>query len=65
MAPHVAARGADQPGRRPLLIVEQRLQQVLGRQPLVELADGNGLRGLQEPAGALGKLLDVHDVPFE
>ena len=46
----VAAGGADQPGRGTFLVVEQRLQQVLGGDPLVELADGDGLGGLQEAA---------------
>ena len=33
---------------------------VSGAALLVELADGNGLRGLDEPARTLGELLDVH-----
>ena len=42
----VAARGADQPGRGAFLIIQQRLEQVLGRQTLMELADGDSLCGL-------------------
>ena len=56
----VAAGGADQPGGGAFLVVQQRLEQVLGRDPLVEFADGDGLRGLQESPRALGELLDVH-----
>ena len=56
----IAASGADQARRRTLLVVQQRLEQVLGRQPLMKLADRDGLRGLQKAFAAIGKLLDVH-----
>ena len=56
----VAAGGADQARRGALLVVEQRLQQVLRRDALVVLADSDGLRGLEEPPRAVGELLYVH-----
>ena len=56
----IAAGGADQAGRRALLIVQQGLQQMLGRHPLVVFTDGDGLRRLQEALGAVGEFLDVH-----
>ena len=59
-ARRVAAGGADQARRGALLVVEQRLQQVLRRDALVVLADRDGLRGLEEAPRAVGELLDVH-----
>ncbi len=56
----VATGGADQAGRGAFLIIEQRLEQMLGRDPLVEFADRNGGSGLQEALRALGELFDVH-----
>ena len=56
----VAARRLDQPGGHALLVVEQRLQQMRRRDPLVMLADRNRLRRLQEPARAVGELFEVH-----
>ena len=58
----IAAGGPDQAGGRAFLVVQQRLQQMLGRDPLVELADRDGLGGLKEPAGPLGEFLDIHVV---
>ena len=58
----VATRGVDQPSRHALLIVEQRLQQMRRRDPLVMLADRDGLRRLQEAARAIGELFEVHSV---
>ncbi len=56
----VAAGGAYEAARSALRVVEQGFQQVLGADALVILADGDGLRGLQESLGALGEALDVH-----
>ena len=56
----VGAGGTDQPRRRPLLVIEQGLQQMLGRELRVEFADRDRLRGLNEPARAFGKLFNVH-----
>ena len=56
----VPARRADQPGGGAFLVVEQRLQQVLGGDPLVEFADGDRLGGLQEAARPLGEFLNIH-----
>ena len=56
----VAARGLDQPGGHALLVVEQRLQQMRRRDPLMMLANRDRLRGLQEPARAVGELLKIH-----
>ena len=56
----VAACGLDQAGGRAFLVVQQRLQQVLRRDLLVELADRDGLGGLQEATRPLGEFLNVH-----
>jgi len=56
----VAPGGADQPGGGTVRVVEQGLEQVLGQDPLMVFADGDGGCGLQEAAGAFGELLDVH-----
>ena len=63
----LAAGGADQAGRGAFFIVEQRLQQVLGGDPLGKLADGDGLGGLQKALGAFGEFLDIHSgaCPFK
>ena len=58
----IAARGADQTRRGALLVIEQGLEEVFGGDPLVEFADGNGRRGLQESPGAFGELLYIHRV---
>ncbi len=60
----VAARGLDQPGRHALLVVEQRLQQMRRRDPLMMLAHGDRLGRLQEAACAIGQFLKVHGSPF-
>jgi hypothetical protein len=60
----VGAGGADQAGGGPLLVVQQGFEEVFGRDALVEVAYGDGLRGLQKAAGALGEFLDVHVCPF-
>jgi hypothetical protein len=56
----IAARGGDQVGRQPLLVIQQRFEQMFGGQPLVPLAQRNGLCRLQEPARAVGELFQVH-----
>ena len=56
----IAAGGPDQAGGGAFLVVQQRLQQVLRGDPLVEFADRDGLGGLQESPGALGEFLDIH-----
>jgi len=57
----LAPSRADQPRRHPLLVLEQRFEQMLGRHPLMVHADRNGLRRLEKPLGALGIFVDVHD----
>ena len=46
----VAAGGADQAGGGAFLVIQQRLEQMLGRDALVEFADRDGAGGLQEAA---------------
>ncbi len=58
----IAAGGADQVGCHALVVVEKRLQQVLGRDALVVLADCDRLCGLEEALGAVGEFLEVHGV---
>ena len=41
----------------------ERFQKMRRSDALVILAHGNGLRGLDEPARAIGKFLEVHVVP--
>ena len=62
----IAARALDQVRRQPLLVVEQRLQQMLRQEPLVVLAQRDRLRRLHEPARPLRKLLEIHviSLPF-
>ena len=49
----ISARGADKTGGCALLVIQQRFQQMLGSDALVELADGDGLRSLHESAGSV------------
>ena len=56
----VAAGGLDQACRHPLIVVEQRLQQMGRRDALVMLADRDRLRGLKEAARAVGELFEIH-----
>ena len=44
----IAAGSLDQAGRGAFFVIQQRLQQVFGGDALVELADRDGARGLQE-----------------
>ena len=61
----IAARRLDQPGGHALLIVEQRLQQMRGRDALMMFADGDRLGRLQEAARAIGEFLKIHSTyPF-
>ena len=59
----IAARSLDQAGRHALLVFEQGLEQMFGADTLVRIANGNGLRGLQEPLGAIGQLFEIHKTP--
>ena len=56
----IAAGSPDQPGRGPLLVIQERLQHMLGRDPLIEFANRDRLRSLQEAARALGQFFHVH-----
>ena len=56
----IAAGAVDQTRGQTLRIVEQDLEHVLGRELLMALAQGEGLRGLDETAGAVGVFLDIH-----
>ena len=60
----VAARGLDEPGRHALLVIEQRLQQMRRRDPLMMLANGDRLGRLQEAARAVGQFLKIHELPL-
>ena len=65
-----ASRGApagalDQAGGHAFRIVEQHLQQVLGRELLMALAERLGLRGLDEAPRPLRVFLEIHRLtPF-
>ena len=56
----VAARGPDQTGGGAFLVIQQRLQQVLGGDPLVEFAYRDGAGGLEEALRTFGEFLNVH-----
>ena len=58
----VAAGGLDQARGHALLVVEQRLQQMRRRDALMMLANRDRLRGLQEPARAVGELFKIHSI---
>ena len=58
----VAARSVDQPRRHALLVVEQRLQQMRGRDPLMMLPNRDRLRRLKEAARTVGELFKIHRV---
>src|SRR3546814_1129617 len=60
----LAAGLADKVTRQPLLVVQQHLQKVLRREALVVLAAGQGLRGLEEAARALGIAIEIHQYPL-
>ena len=56
----VAARLADETCGHALAVVEQRLQEMLGRELLVAFAQRDGLRRLHETAGAVRIHLEIH-----
>ena len=58
-----ASRALDDAGRQPLGVVEQHLEQVVGAELLVLLAQGQALGRLHEPLGTVGVYLEVHDIP--
>ena len=58
----VAARSLDQAGRHALLVVEQRLQQMRRRDPLMMFAHGDRLGRLQKATCAIGQFLKVHRI---
>src|SRR5262249_1148553 len=57
-----AAGALNKPGGKPLLIVEENLEDVLRSELLVTLANRKVLRRLHETAGALGVFLEIHSV---
>ncbi len=62
----VGAGGAKQVGGEALAVVEQDLEEVLGREALVAAALREGLRGLEEAAGTFRVDLWIHGIePFE
>src|SRR5262249_53464713 len=54
------ARAVDQAAGQALGIVEQNLEQVLGDELLMALAQGQRLGGLNETAGPVGVFLEIH-----
>ena len=55
-----AARTSNQVARQPLIVIHQCFEYMCGLQPLVPLAQRNGLRGLHESPCPLGELVQVH-----
>ena len=55
-----AARAVDEPGGQSFGVVQQHLEQMLGRELLMTLALRHRLRGLHEAAGAVGVFLEIH-----
>ena len=58
-----SAGALDQAGRQALRVVEQDLEQVLGAELLVALAQGEALGRLHEALGAIGILVEIHVYP--
>ncbi len=56
----IAAGAVDQPGGKPLRVVEQDFENMFGRELLVPFAQRERLGGLDESAGAVGIFLDIH-----
>ncbi len=56
----IAAGRPDQAGGGAFLVVQQRLQQMLRRDPLMEFADRDRLRGLEKAPRPFGEFLNVH-----
>ena len=54
------AGAVDQPGREPLLVVEQDFENMFRRELLMPLTGCETLRRLDEPARAFGVFFDVH-----
>ena len=52
--------GVHQIGRQAVLVVEQYLEQMFGRQTLVAFAQGQTLGRLDKALGAFGVVVDVH-----
>jgi hypothetical protein len=46
--------------RHALLVLEQRLQQMFGGDPLMAHPDRDGLRRLEKALGAVGEFFEVH-----
>src|SRR6202035_1170681 len=57
----VAPGGANEIGAQPLAVLQQHLQQVLRRQPLVAAPQRHRLRRLQKPLRAIGIFLEFHN----
>ena len=60
----IAVRGFDQPGAHAFIVFEQRLQQMLRRDPLMVDPDRNGMRRLEKALGAVCEFFEVHSFPF-
>ena len=58
----LAPGALDQIGGKPLIVIHQRLQKMLGHHPLMALAHRDGLRRLQKAARPFRELLHVHRV---
>ena len=50
----------DEPGGKPLLVIEQDLQKMFGRELLIAFAHGERLRALDKPARPLGVFFEIH-----
>ena len=59
----IAPGTLNQLGSHALAIVQQRLQQMRRRDPLVIHADSNRLRSLQKAFGPVGELFEIHEYP--
>ncbi len=60
----IAARLVDEAGAKALLVVEQDLQDVLGRELLMAFAKRQRLRGLNETARPFRIFLEIHGLPL-
>ncbi len=58
----IAAGGIDQVGAKAFLVVEQDLEQMFRRQPLVSAAQRQILGGLDKSLGPLGIFLEFHEL---
>src|SRR5579885_3443412 len=59
----IAAGRADEIGAKPLPVVEENFEDVLGRQPLMPAAQRQSLRRLNEALGPFGIFLEIHGSP--